>query len=235
MLDIPISVDQLQKIQEKYKAIKNVLEKYKNPRPKLHIRYKNAKRILQVDSQMSKDSQNLVKKTPKERTLVPTPGKKTLSKKQYQKKLDNLSSKNTCLEKELKNSYFKISKLEQELKVTKKIYLCDKNSIVKLQQKLFEKNKRDFTHSSLVHQPSLLQYLCSLTTDKFDIILQCFLSYIHLIPYPNCVTDNSHRKLDSAAELMAVLTVFRYGFHQGVIGFMLGFSEAIIHNSLLVG
>ena len=86
----------------------------------------------------TKDSQNLVKRTPviRERTLVPPPRKKNPSKKQYQKRLENLSSKNACLEKELKDAYFKISKLEQELKVTKKIHLCDKKRIVNLQQKL---------------------------------------------------------------------------------------------------
>ena len=31
MPDIPIPADQLQKIQEKYEAAKNVLEKYKTP------------------------------------------------------------------------------------------------------------------------------------------------------------------------------------------------------------
>ena len=51
----------LQKIQEKYEAAKNVLEKYKTPPQKLHIRYKNAKLKLKIASQMSKDSQNLVK------------------------------------------------------------------------------------------------------------------------------------------------------------------------------
>ena len=45
---------------------------------------------------MSKDSQNLVKRTTvvRERTLVPPPRKMTPSKKQYHKKLDNLSSEN---------------------------------------------------------------------------------------------------------------------------------------------
>ena len=102
--DIPIPADQLQKIQKKYETAKNVLEKYKTPPQKLHIRYKNAKRKLEIAAQMSKDSQNLVKITPviRERTLVPPTRKKSPSKKPYQKKLDNLSSKNACLEKELK-------------------------------------------------------------------------------------------------------------------------------------
>ena len=56
MPDIPIPADQLQEIQEKYEAAKNVLEKHKTPPQKLHIRYKNAKRKLEIASQMSKDS-----------------------------------------------------------------------------------------------------------------------------------------------------------------------------------
>ena len=86
--DIPIPADQLQKIQEKYKAAKTVLEKYKTLSQKLHLRYKNAKRKSEIASQMSKDGQNLVKRTPviRECTLVPPPRKKTPSKKQYPKK-----------------------------------------------------------------------------------------------------------------------------------------------------
>ena len=99
-----------------------------------------------------------------------------------------------------------------------------------MQQKLFEKIKRDFTHSRLVHQPSLFQYLCGLTTGQFDIILQCSLPYINLTVYPDCVGGVSHRKLDSAAELMVVLTVCRHGLHQGVMGFKLGFSKATIQH-----
>ena len=100
--------------------------------------------------------------------------------------------------------------------------------ITNLQHKLLEKSKRDFTHSSLIHQPSLIQYLCVLTTDQFNINLQCSLPYIHLIPYPDCVGGASLRKLDTATELMAILTVCRHGPHQGVVGFTLRLSKATI-------
>ena len=66
---------------------------------------------------MSKESQNLVKRTPvnRELALLTPDRKKTPSKKQYQQKLGTLSSKVACLEQELK-AYLKIaySKLEQE-------------------------------------------------------------------------------------------------------------------------
>ena len=108
LLDIQIPADQLQKIQEKYEAAKTVLEKYKTPPQKLHIRYNNAKRKLEIASRMSKDSQNFVKTTHaiRERTLVFPSRKKTPSKKQYQEKVGNLFSNNTCLEKGLKDAYF---------------------------------------------------------------------------------------------------------------------------------
>ena len=58
------------------------MEKYKTPQQKLHIRYKNAKGKLENASQMSKESQNLVKRTLVNRklALVTPPGKKTPSK-----------------------------------------------------------------------------------------------------------------------------------------------------------
>ena len=73
--DIPIPADQLQKMQEWYEAAENVLEKYKTPPQKLHIRYKNAKCKAEIASQMAGDSQNLVKRTPviRESTLISTP------------------------------------------------------------------------------------------------------------------------------------------------------------------
>ena len=109
-----------------------------------------------------------------------------------------------------------------------------KERIANLQQKLLEKNKRYFTHSSLAYQSSIFQYLCGLTTDQFDIILQCSLPYIHLIPYPDRVGGVSYKKLNSAAELTAVLIVCGHGLHQGVMGFMLGYSKTTIQ-SIFIG
>ena len=98
-----------------------------------------------------------------------------------------------------------------------------------MQHKFLEKDERDFTHSSLIHQPSIFQYLCGLTTDQFNIVLQCSLPYTHLISYPDCVGGARLRKLGTAtALLMVVLTVCRHGLHQGVMGFMVGLSKATI-------
>ena len=81
MPDTPIPVDQLQKIREKFEAAKNFLEKYKTPSQKLHMRYKNAKRKIKITSQISKESQNLVKRTPANRELASvTPPGNNISK-----------------------------------------------------------------------------------------------------------------------------------------------------------
>ena len=96
--------------------------------------YKNANVKLESTSQMSKESQNLVKRFPvnKELALVTLPRKKAPSKKQYQQKLETLSGKVACLEQELKEVHSKIEKLEQEVKVTKKLHLRDKKKNCKL-------------------------------------------------------------------------------------------------------
>ena len=179
---------------------------------------------------MSKESQNLVKRFPvnRELALVTIPRKKAPSKKQYQQKLETLSGKVACLEQELKEAHLKIEKLEQEVKITKKLHLGDKKRIANLPHKLLEKNKRVFSHSSLIYQTSLFQYLRGLTTDQLNIVLQCSLSHIHLIPYPDSAGGANLRKLDTATQLMAVLAVCRHRLHQGFIELMVGLSKATI-------
>ena len=80
---ISIPAGQLPKIREKIETEQNISEKYKTPPQKLHVRYKNAKRKLVIASQMSKESQNLVKRTAVNRdlALVTPPRKKASSKK----------------------------------------------------------------------------------------------------------------------------------------------------------
>ena len=104
--------------------------------------------------------------------------------------------------------------------IKKKLQIC--------KIKLLEKNNRDFTHSSLIHYPSLFQYLCGLTTDQVNIVLQYSLPYIHLIPYSHCFGGAKLKKLDTATKLMDILTICRHGLHQGVMEFMVGLSKATI-------
>ena len=84
---ISIPAGQLPKIREKIETEQNILEKYKTPPQKLHVRYKNAKRKLVIASQMSKESQNLVKRTAVNRdlALVTPPRKKASSKNNISK------------------------------------------------------------------------------------------------------------------------------------------------------
>ena len=43
-----------------------------------------------------------------------------------------------------------------------------------------------------MQQTSLFQYLCGLITDQFNIVLQCSLSYINLIPCSDCAGGARH-------------------------------------------
>ena len=51
---------------------------------------------------------------------------------------------------------------------------------------------------------------------------------MHLIPYPDCVGDPGHRRLEAATELLLVLTICRHGLHQGIMGYIVGMSNATV-------
>ena len=50
--------------------------------------------------------------------------------------------------------------------------------------------------------------MSGLNIDQFNIILNCDLPYIDLIPYRDCVGGRSHGRLESATELLPVLMNF---------------------------
>ena len=64
--------------------------------------------------------------------------------------------------------------------------------------------------------------MCGLNVDHFNITLDCALTYIHLIPYPDCVGGTGHRRLESATELLLVPTICHHGFHQGIMDHIVG-------------
>ena len=64
--------------------------------------------------------------------------------------------------------------------------------------------------------------------DQFNVILDCALPYIHLIPYPDCVRGTGHRRLEATTELLLVLTICRRGLHQGIMSYIVGMSNATV-------
>ena len=109
-----------------------------------------------------------------------------------------------------------------------------KKRIESLQKKLREKIKKDFSHVNLMSQPNLFQYLCGLNVGRLNIILDCALPYIHLIPYPNCVGGTGHRRLEPATELLLVLNICRHGLHQGIMCYIVGMSNAAVRRIIFL-
>ena len=61
--------------------------------------------------------------------------------------------------------------------------------------------------------------MCGLNVDQFNIILDCALPYIHVIPYPDCVGGICHTRSESVTELLLVLIICCHGLHQGIMGY----------------
>ena len=99
--DIAIPSDQYAKICEKYNTAKSLLETYKNPNDKLKQRFKKAKRRFEIANKLISAPKREVR-TPVERSsmLPSTSKKRSLSKKQYKKRLDSSMAEISMLQAE---------------------------------------------------------------------------------------------------------------------------------------
>ena len=231
--DIAIPSDQYAKINEKYTKAKHLLENYKNPNDKLKQQYKKAKRRYELANKLISAPKREVRTPVGRSTPLPSSKKRALSKRQYEKKLNNSLDEVSKLQKELDNAHDTIKKLQDELKVTKEELnktklnnVSHKKRICNLQNKITIENNKQFKHANLIKKPKQFQYLCGLSIDQFNIILNCAAPYVHLIPYPDCAGSHERRSTDIATELLSVLMICRHGLHQGIMAFILEKSTA---------
>ena len=148
------------------------------------------------------------------------------------KKLNMSASEVDLLRQELQAETEKCKQLQTEIRSLKyKLQTSELNA-----KKLATENKKlqtessitksqTFTYDNLKKKPSKFQYLCGLTVEKFDILLNCLMPYSHVIQYPDC-KGNGSRSLEKPTELLAVLTICRHGLYNGVMAYMLNVSES---------
>ena len=110
-----------------------------------------------------------------------------------------------------------IQKLEEE-----KGELEDVNGSLQTAAKKLREN--EFSYINVSSRPRLLKYLCGLDIEQFNIIYECVKPYLHLMEYPDC-KGTGECSLDSATELLSVLTCCRHALHQGVIAYILRLNE----------
>ena len=72
--------------------------------------------------------------------------------------------------------------MEKQLKVLKQAGLNDKKGIASLQNKRSEENKKNFSHIIYFPNRAFFNTCVVLNADQFNIILDCDLPYIHLVP-----------------------------------------------------
>ena len=61
-----------------------------------------------------------------------------------------------------------------------------------------------------------------LPVEKFNILVECLLTYTHPVVYPKCIDIGIQTTL-KPNELSSVMNMRRYGFHKGAMGYMLQF------------
>ena len=115
---------------------------------------------------------------------------------------------------------------QQELQKVKKEKLDVEMKIAQLEGEILNFKTESFDIKNIIRNPSQFQYLCGLSSDQFNLVYECLQPYTHLIPYPDCISNNNKRSVDTKTELFSVLTICRHGLHQGVMAFMLKKSKS---------
>jgi hypothetical protein len=233
--DIIIPENQYEKICEKHTLAKKTFDSYKNPNEKLKLRYKTAKRKFEVATQIKNSTPQKLRNVPLRDGSTPVVyKKKELSKKQSKKKLNFNSIEINRLKTDLEEANEKIKVLQNEICIknievakSKSKYVTSQKYIAHLKSEEEKSSKKDFNYKNLIERPKLFHYLCGLSVEQFQIILDCVSPYTHLIPYPDCdISMPARRSIDVETELLSVLTLCRHGLHQGVMAFIIQKSKS---------
>ena len=64
--------------------------------------------------------------------------------------------------------------------------------------------------------------LSCLQVEKINILLECLLPYTHPILYPKCIGSGIQTTV-KPNKLLSVITMYKHGFHNGVMAYMLQF------------
>ena len=197
-------------------------------------------RKIELATRLSLKPSAIQRKTPSDRGSTPlaaTPSCSFASGKERQPsyrqpaaELENLKLEHMRTVKELEDACKKIGMLEacnkQAMQTIQKLEeekgeLEDINGSLQTAVKTLRDN--EFSYINVSSRPPLLKYL-SLDIEQFNIIYECVKPYLHLIEYPDC-KGTSKRSLDSATELLAVLTSCRHALHQGVMAYIIRRNE----------
>ena len=236
--DIPVPPDQLQKLKQKFIRAKHGHENCKDTTLKIKKKciYKDAAKKYKTATLMM--STTPVKKTVRRKLKIhstPVPKKeRSLSKDQYKKKLEISSNKIGCLEEQ--NSFCTES-LEAKDKTIMDLHfkLKEKNELIKdlelknmqLSGALENLRAKEFKYQYLRRRAVTLRYLSGISVKQFEMVFECVMPYLHLIPYPNC--PNTVKSLLTMRHNFCVLTICRHGLDLSFMAFVLEKSVTTVH------
>jgi hypothetical protein len=193
----------------KYERAKKTYTAAKNPSEKQTQAYRNAKKKLSTAMRLFQTSPVKVRKPGIVRN---TPVKR---KRQFLKPQLNLS---TAIER------IKELEVEVQRKATKLDAANRRN--LKLTSDLYHYKLNEFCYNNIQRRLPTFEYLCGLTLEKFDMVMECVKPYLHLIPYPKC--NVSENLFTYNTQLLSTLTICRHGLDLKFMAFIMDTSESTI-------
>jgi hypothetical protein len=236
--DLTVPPSQIPIIENKFVKAKERYEKLTLPNNTDKRKLKVLKRKLEIAklNQTPCSSNNRKEPTPRD-TYMSTPkkSKRVLSKRELFCKLNASKSTKNNLQQQLDEANEKIKKLTAENKASQikinylKMSLERKNKYnVELKQSIAYIRKLKFSYEILKLKPTTFEYLCGLPVEKFEMLYNVVLPYMHTIKYPDC-KGTGERCLDKASELLSVLMICRHSLHLGVMAYILNIGKSTVY------
>ena len=242
--DVPVPKSQVNVITKKYNLAKERFRQLKIPKfsdkkclNNIKEKYQLAIRLTSENFPSTSISTPCSKhKAPKLRVLSsPLKRKRSLSKNELVRKLNNSNEQHDDLKDQLKKANEKNNKLQQENKSLKvkldyqKMKIkSDSKRISEMQKSLDILRSKKFTYENLIKKPNLFQFITGLPIDKFNLLLETILPYAHIIKYPNC-KGTGQRALDKATELVCFVTICRHSLSYGVMAYILQVEKPTVY------
>ena len=111
-----------------------------------------------------------------------------------------------------------IENLKQQLKCQKKI--TNELEIKNLHLTgLFNNLKsKEFSYENLCIRKVTFKYLCGLAPDQFNMLFECVVPYLHLLP---CYSNKRESSLSHTTQMLSLLVICRHGLDLSFMAFLL--------------
>ena len=220
--DIAVPKEQYELIKKKYERAKATADSSNKPTTKQILALRKAKQRFRTAMYLFKNPPQVKKKVRQREAMAKRSFPPTKRSKVVTKPVLN----NEELQSELEKANKYIQKLEAEV-AKKKEELTEANrKNLRLMSELYDCKSKQFKYENFKCNLQKFEYLCGLTVERFNMVMDCVRPYLHLIPYPDCKVSENLYTYES--QFLCTLVICRHGIDLRFMAFIMDTSESTV-------